>query len=172
MKNSEQTIQQVDRAINKIADKFPKVNEPTIFTDIHIRVNQETGELVAYDDDDKEITRVVIEQWINNQDDDFYAEITKLLHKRLDHLKHQVEGMSIIRPNGLTSDVVRMKKMMSRLAMSEKDVRSGLTSPCRFGPMRFTSADSAPYAPTAWPNSAIAPSSRMFHSSTRFWNML
>lgn len=98
MKNSEQTIQQVDRAINKIADKFPKVNEPTIFTDIHIRVNQETGELVAYDDDDKEITRVVIEQWINNQDDDFYAEITKLLHKRLDHLKHQVEGMSIIRP--------------------------------------------------------------------------
>lgn len=98
MKNSEQTIQQVDRAINKIADKFPKVNEPTIFTDIHIRVNQETGELVAYDDDDKEITRVVIEQWINNQDDDFYAEITKLLHKRLDHLKRQVEGMSIIRP--------------------------------------------------------------------------
>ena len=80
-----------------------------------------------------------------------------------------------MRPNGLTSEVVRMKKMMSRLAMSENDVRSGLTSPCRFGPIRFTSA-AVPFqpgqAPTAWPNSAIAPSSRMFHSSTRFWNML
>ena len=83
-----------------------------------------------------------------------------------------LEGISIMRPNGLTSEVVRMKKMMSRLAMSENDVRSGLTSPFRFGPIRFTSADAAPYAPTAWPNSAIAPSSRMFHSSTRFWNML
>lgn len=98
MKTSEQTIQQIERAIKKVADKFPTSEEATIFTDIHIRVNQETGELVAFDDDDKEITRVIVEQWINNQDDDFYNEVTKQLRKCIEHEKKLIENLSIIRP--------------------------------------------------------------------------
>ena len=52
MKANEQTLQQIERAIRKVADKFPPVEEPTVLTDIHLRVNQETGELLAFDDDD------------------------------------------------------------------------------------------------------------------------
>ena len=62
MKVSEQTLQQVERTISKVADKFPANIEATILTDIHLRANQESGELVAFDDDDNEITRAVIEQ--------------------------------------------------------------------------------------------------------------
>ena len=62
MKANEQTLQQIERAIRKVADKFPPVEEPTVLTDIHLRVNQETGELLAFDDDDNEITRCVVEQ--------------------------------------------------------------------------------------------------------------
>ncbi len=69
MTATEQTLQQTERFIGKVADKFPATEEPTVLTDIHFRVNQETGELVAFDDDDKEITRSVIEQWINNHED-------------------------------------------------------------------------------------------------------
>ena len=98
MKYSEQTIQQIERAINKVADKFPTAEEATIFTDIHLRVNQETGELVAFDDDDNEITRVIVEQWINNQDDDFYDKVAKQLRKCIDHEKKTIENLSIIRP--------------------------------------------------------------------------
>lgn len=61
MKATEQTLQQIERAISKVADKFPPSIEATVLTDIHLRVNQESGELVAYDDDDHEITRSVIE---------------------------------------------------------------------------------------------------------------
>ena len=61
MKATEQTLQQITRTIGKVADKFPSEAEPVILTDIHLRANQETGELVAFDDDDKEITRSVIE---------------------------------------------------------------------------------------------------------------
>ena len=53
MKANEQTLQEVERAIRKVADKFPQTDEASILTDIHLRVNQETGELVAFDDDDK-----------------------------------------------------------------------------------------------------------------------
>ena len=98
MKVTEQTIQQVERAINKVADKFPANVEATILTDIHLRANPETGELVAFDDDDNEITRTVIEQWIQNQDETFYEDITSVIRKCIDKKKDLVESMSIIKP--------------------------------------------------------------------------
>ena len=98
MKTTDQTIQQIERAIRKVADKFPANQEASIFTDIHIRVNQETGELVAFDDDDREITRVIIEKWINNQDDSFYDVVAKQLRKCLEREKKLVENMAVIRP--------------------------------------------------------------------------
>lgn len=98
MKVTEQTIQQVERAINKVADKFPANVEATILTDIHLRANPETGELVAFDDDDNEITRTMIEQWIQNQDESFYEDITSVIRKCIDKKKDLVESMSIIKP--------------------------------------------------------------------------
>ena len=98
MKTTDQTIQQIERAIRKVADKFPANQEASIFTDIHIRVNQETGELVAFDDDDREITRVIIEKWINNQDDGFYDAVAKQLRKCIEREKNLVENMAVIRP--------------------------------------------------------------------------
>ena len=98
MKTTDQTIQQIERAIRKVAVKFPATQEPSIFTDIHIRVNQETGELVAFDDDDREITRVIIGNWINNQDDSFYDVVAKQLRKCLEREKKLVENMAVIRP--------------------------------------------------------------------------
>lgn len=98
MKPNEQTIQQIDRAIRKVAEKFPASKEATILTDIHLRVNQETGELVAFDDDDREITRLVVEQWIDNTDDSFYQDVATSMRHRLEKQKATVEAMSVINP--------------------------------------------------------------------------
>ncbi len=65
MKPTEQTLQEAERAIRKIAEKFPPTEEATQLTDIHIRVSQDTGEMLAFDDDDNEINRCVVEQWID-----------------------------------------------------------------------------------------------------------
>ena len=40
MKATEQTQQMLDRAIRKIADKFPASQEAEQLTDIHIRITQ------------------------------------------------------------------------------------------------------------------------------------
>jgi hypothetical protein len=98
MKPSEQTLQQLDRAIRKIADKFPPAEETTQMTDVHIRVTQETGEVTVFNDDDEEITRLVIEQWIDNTDDDFYEQIASVLRKSIETNKELVENMSILKP--------------------------------------------------------------------------
>ncbi|MBR4363956.1 MAG: hypothetical protein IKP33_03400 [Prevotella sp.] len=98
MKASEQTVQQIDRAIRKIADKFPPSEEATLLTDIHLRVNQDTGELLAYDDDDEEINRCVIDEWIDNKSDHFYQEIVPVIRKRIEQLSEITDHMSILKP--------------------------------------------------------------------------
>ena len=98
MKATEQTLQQVERALHKIADKFPANEEASLLTDIHLRVTQDSGELVAFDDDDKEITRCVIEQWIDNKEDTFYEDVATVIRNVLNKQKKQIEEMSILKP--------------------------------------------------------------------------
>ncbi|MDE6354601.1 MAG: hypothetical protein K2L56_06075 [Prevotella sp.] len=98
MKATEQTLQQISRTIGKVADKFPSTEEAVLLTDIHMRVNQETGEFVAFDDDDNEITRSVIEQWIGNTDKDFRTSIVSVIRKGIELQKDIVDNMSILKP--------------------------------------------------------------------------
>ena len=98
MKANEQTLQQIERAIRKMSEKFPASEESTIMTDIHIRVTQETGELMAFDDDDKELTRCVVEQWIDNKDDNFYDHVAATLRKCINKQKKLLENLSVLKP--------------------------------------------------------------------------
>lgn len=98
MNTTELTFQQIERAIRKIADKFPPSEEANVMTDIHFRVTQETGELMAFDDNDEEINRCIIEDWIDNTDDNFFDEIPSIFRKCLDKMKDTVESMSILKP--------------------------------------------------------------------------
>lgn len=98
MKANEQTIQTITRFIKKIAEKFPSDQEATLFTDIHIRVTQESGDLMAYDDNDEEITRCVVEEWIDNKDDNFYKDITGILRQNLSANKEICDNLNIMKP--------------------------------------------------------------------------
>lgn len=98
MKATEQTLQEVERAIRKVAEKFPPSEEATLLTDIHLRVSQDSGELLAYDDDDNEINRCVVEQWIDNKDVDFYQHVAATLRSSLHKQKEKIEQMSILKP--------------------------------------------------------------------------
>ena len=98
MKANEQTIQQIERFLKKIALKYPMSQEAEILTDIHVRVSQESGDIMAFNDDDDEITRCVVEEWIDNKDDNFYGNITNILRLELTKNKEQIENMSILKP--------------------------------------------------------------------------
>jgi monomeric isocitrate dehydrogenase len=98
MKLTEQTQQQLERTLRKLAEKFPAEREASILTDIHIRVSQDTGEVTILDDDDQELTRCVVEEWIDNKDDDFYEEITTIIHRCLASQEQLVDNLSILKP--------------------------------------------------------------------------
>jgi hypothetical protein len=61
-------------------------------------VTQETGEMMAYDDNDEEINRCIIEEWIGDTSDNFYDMIPSVIRKSLDKQKDIIENMSILRP--------------------------------------------------------------------------
>lgn len=98
MKPSEQTTQQIERFLRKIAQKFPANEETSIVTDIHVRVSQESGEMVAFDDDDKEITRCVVEQWIGNNDEDFYDSVESTLQAAMQSFAKLIDSLGILKP--------------------------------------------------------------------------
>lgn len=98
MKATDLTLQQIERAIRKIAEKFPPTEEANVMTDIHFRVTQETGELMAFDDNDEELNRCIIEDWIDDTSDTFFEEIPAVFRKCLDKMKVTIENMSILKP--------------------------------------------------------------------------
>lgn len=99
MNTSEQTIQQIDRFINKIFQKYPYASEEDcVLTDIHLQVNQDSGEMKAFNDDEEEITRCVVEQWIDNKDEQFYCQVTDILRKLLAARDGQIDKLGILKP--------------------------------------------------------------------------
>ena len=98
MKATSQTIQQIERALRKIAAKYPLGREDLVLTDIHLQVKADSGELLAFNDDDEELTRCVVEQWMDNGDEDFYEEITPVLRQCIQNMKDTLENLSLLKP--------------------------------------------------------------------------
>ena len=97
----EQTIQQVERFIRKVAQKFPaqpSEEDNTVLTDIHVRVSQDSGELLAFDDEDNEIPRFVVEQWIDNKNENFYDEVAKTLRDIMRKNSETIDNLGILKP--------------------------------------------------------------------------
>ena len=101
MKATDQTLQQLERALRKVTEKFPLTEEASLLTDIHIRVTQESGEVMVFDDDEQELTRCVVEQWIDNKDDSFYNDVASALCAVINKHKDSVDNMSILKPFSL-----------------------------------------------------------------------
>lgn len=97
-KATEQTAQQIERFLKKIAQKFPPREDTSIVTDIHVRVSQGSGEMLAFDDDDNEVTRCVVEQWINNNDEDFYNGVEQTLISTFSALSTIADSLGILKP--------------------------------------------------------------------------
>lgn len=97
MEATQQTQQQIERAITKVVGKYSQLEEP-VLTDIYIQVKQESGEILVYNDDDVELHRCVIEEWIGNTQEDFYIQIVPVLSQCISNMRSVVDSMQIMRP--------------------------------------------------------------------------
>ena len=90
---------QIQRALRHAAERFPQGSEP-VMTDIVVRVFPHSGEVKLYDDDDRELMRIVIEEWIHgSRDEAFYQKVTPIIQRAISEVRSEViDQMAILRP--------------------------------------------------------------------------
>lgn len=71
MKLSAQSHASIVSSLQEAIDKFIADGEKTVVTDIHLQPKQDSGELVLFNDDDEELSRTIIEEWVDYDGDDF-----------------------------------------------------------------------------------------------------
>ncbi len=87
MKLSQQSLSAIEKAIQKAVNKYAGLPEQSIVTDIHLQPNQNSGDLIIFDDEDKELACISIEELANDDSDDFYEEMQHILQTLLSKLK-------------------------------------------------------------------------------------
>ena len=90
---------QIQRALRHVATRFPEGSEP-VLTDISIRVFPHSGELRFYDDDENELMRIVIPEWIHgSRDEAFYKKVSPVISDAIGCVRKEVlDHMSLMRP--------------------------------------------------------------------------
>ncbi|MBR1838214.1 MAG: hypothetical protein IJ786_01500 [Bacteroidaceae bacterium] len=86
------------RLIGKIIDKYPRQEDILPVTDIYLRLKPEGGEVLVYDDDDNEVTRCVVEEWIGDTREDFYDAVSPLIQSELAAMQAQISQMGVLKP--------------------------------------------------------------------------
>mgnify|MGYP001774063299 FL=1 len=122
MNVSDATIAQLERFIKKIAQKFPSSEEPVTMTDIHIMLSQDTGELMAFDDNDKEITRCVVDEWINSSAPDFYDIVAGTVRDLLARMHEVADGLCILKPYSFILENDE-REHLCELYIADSDIR-------------------------------------------------
>jgi hypothetical protein len=84
------------QAAPKTADIFMDAISKMSLTDAQKILN--SGEMLAFDDDDNEVTRCVVEQWINNNDEDFYNGVEQTLISTFSALSTIADSLGILKP--------------------------------------------------------------------------
>ena len=83
---------ELQRALRHVAARFPQDREP-VLTDIALRVFPHSGEVRFYDDEEQELMRIVIPEWIKGScDEAFYDKVAPVLRQVL-AVEHAYTGM-------------------------------------------------------------------------------
>ena len=98
MKISNQTATQINQILDELIKRYSPGTDPCSMTDLSFQVNQETGELVVLDDRDDEIVGMTIDEWIDNQEEDFDDYVAQVLRKMILKRITELEALSIVKP--------------------------------------------------------------------------
>ena len=99
MKLSAQSHASIASSLREAVDKYIADGE-TVVTDIHLQPKQDRGELVIFNDDDEELSRTIIEEWVDYSEDDFYTIVERILRGEINALKDTgvLDKLAIMKP--------------------------------------------------------------------------
>ena len=100
MNVSEKTRAAISSSIREALCRYVSEDENTVVTDIHLQPKQDSGELLIFNDDDEELARTIIDEWVECDSENFIAEVEPLLRSEIVTLSDQgyFEKLSLLKP--------------------------------------------------------------------------
>ena len=122
MKMSEQSRVSIVSALKTALCRYATEGDETVETDIHLQPNSESGELIIFDDDDLELSRTIINEWVEYESDDFYTVVEPILRAEVEALKEsgKLEKLCLMKPYSFVL-VDEDKETVAELLLVDED---------------------------------------------------
>lgn len=122
MKMSEQSRASIVSALKTALCRYTSEGDETVVTDIHLQPNSESGELIIFDDDDQELSRTIINEWVEYESDDFYTVVEPILRAEVESLKEsgKLEKLCLMKPYSFVL-VDEDKETVAELLLVDED---------------------------------------------------
>lgn len=122
MKMSEQSRASIVSALKTALCRYTSEGDEMIVTDIHLQPNSESGELIIFDDDDQELSRTIINEWVEYESDDFYTVVEPILRAEVEALKEsgKLEKLCLMKPYSFVL-VDEDKETVAELLLVDED---------------------------------------------------
>lgn len=122
MKMSEQSRASIVSALKTALCRYTSEGDETVVTDIHLQPNSESGELIIFDDDDQELSRTIINEWVEYESDDFYTVVEPILRAEVEALKEsgKLEKLCLMKPYSFVL-VDEDKETVAELLLVDED---------------------------------------------------
>ncbi|MGO5524646.1 hypothetical protein [Phocaeicola plebeius] len=122
MKISEQSRASIVSALKTALCRYTSGGDETVVTDIHLQPNSESGELIIFDDDDQELSRTIINEWVEYESDDFYIVVEPILRAEVETLKEsgKLEKLCLMKPYSFVL-VDEDKETVAELLLVDED---------------------------------------------------
>lgn len=122
MKMSELSRASIVSALKTALCRYASEGDETVVTDIHLQPNSESGELIIFDDDDQELSRTIINEWVEYESDDFYTVVEPILRAEVEALKEsgKLEKLCLMKPYSFVL-VDEDKETVAELLLVDED---------------------------------------------------
>lgn len=122
MKMSEQSRASIVSTLKTALCRYASEGDETVVTDIHLQPNSESGELIIFDDDDQELSRTIINEWVEYESDDFYTVVEPILRAEVEALKEsgKLEKLCLMKPYSFVL-VDEDKETVAELLLVDED---------------------------------------------------
>ena len=122
MNISEQSRASIVSALKTALCRYTSEGDETVVTDIHLQPNSESGELIIFDDDDQELSRTIINEWVEYESDDFYTVVEPILRAEVEALKEsgKLEKLCLMKPYSFVL-VDEDKETVAELLLVDED---------------------------------------------------
>lgn len=100
MKLTTQSHSSIRLLLEEALNNFTNCEGGLAVTDIHLQPNSDTGEFILFDDDDTELARTIITEFVEYNEPDFYPSLEKIVRGELKlvHESGLLERARIMKP--------------------------------------------------------------------------